>query len=869
MNRRILLPLIFMAAASAAFGQIAITSTSPLPQGFSTLPYTYTFTAVSSQPQNTIVWSVPTASLPYLPTGYSLSANGTFTGTTTQYGVFSFQVTATAGMFSQTQTFSLTLVNPEISIATPANLGNARSWARPTRCFFRRNLQRVAPPSPGLFASGGSQLPPGLGLTPAGLLSGTPTTPGVYSFDLNVQISGTTISSITVFTLTVYSGQTTIQTNSLPFAVAGMPYSATMIGGPAGIAWTLIGTLPPGLTFNQNTGVFGGSTTFTGVYPLQFQATYSNYVTATRSLTLYVISGPLSVQPNLPSAVQGSPYQATAVATGGLPPYQWSFVNPSNLGLSITSSGVITGTPQTAGNFQSLVNLSDATGASITQNLILMVANGLSVATTSLPNGTVGIPYSQSLLPTGGQSPFTWIVVAGSGSLPPGLSLSSSGVIRGTPTSNGSFRFTVQVTDAGGRTATAALSLSMGVPPLVITTSSLPSGQISVPYSQTLAASGGVAPYSWLLAVGPLPPGLALNNGILSGTPLGPLGTTTFTLQVTDSSPPPALVVQKAFSINIALTLTITTLSLPGGTVGVPYSQTLSGSGGTSPYTWSITSGGLPAGLQLNASTGVISGTPTTPTGPNILFTVTMTDAAGLSQQQQLSISIVTPLANTTATALSATSGVAFSQTLTATGGVAPYTWSIASGTLPAGLQLSNGVISGTPTASGTSNVTLKVTDSQQHTATAAISIAVSLPAPPALTIGTIPGTPATQPKVTVALSSPYSAALTGTLSVSFQSAVGGNPTEVTLFTSAGSFTSLAFNIAAGSTTAVFPNAPVLDTGTVAGTITLTATLATAGGAPITPSPTPATETIAIAPSAPVISIGHVLQYRQVLSPSW
>ena len=507
-----------------------------------------------------------------------------------------------------------------------------------------------------------------------------------------------------------------------------MPYSATMIGGPAGIAWTLIGTLPPGLTFNQNTGVFGGSTTFTGVYPLQFQATYSNYVTATRSLTLYVISGPLSVQPNLPSAVQGSPYQATAVATGGLPPYQWSFVNPSNLGLSITSSGVITGTPQTAGNFQLLVNLSDATGASITQNLILMVANGLSVATTSLPNGTVGIPYSQSLLPTGGQSPFTWIVVAGSGSLPPGLSLSSSGVISGTPTSNGSFRFTVQVTDAGGRTATAALSLSMGVPPLVITTSSLPSGQISVPYSQTLAASGGVAPYSWLLAVGPLPPGLALNNGILSGTPLGPLGTTTFTLQVTDSSPPPALVVQKAFSINIALTLTITTLSLPGGTVGVPYSQTLSGSGGTSPYTWSITSGGLPAGLQLNASTGVISGTPTTPTGPNILFTVTMTDAAGLSQQQQLSISIVTPLANTTATALSATSGVAFSQTLTATGGVAPYTWSIASGTLPAGLQLSNGVISGTPTASGTSNVTLQVTDSQQHTATAAISIAVSLP---------------------------------------------------------------------------------------------------------------------------------------------
>jgi large repetitive protein len=848
--RRILLPLIWIAAASAAFGQIAITSRSPLPQGFSTLPYTYTFTAFSSQPPNSIVWSVPTASLPNLPTGYSLSANGTFTGTTSQYGTFVFQVTATTGQFSDTETFSLTLVNPEISIATPANLGNA-FVGTPYSLLFA-GTSNVAPLI-WTFTSGGSQLPPGLSLTNAGLLSGTPTTPGLYSFVLNVQISGTNISSTQLFTLTVYAGQTTIQTNSLPFAISGQPYSATMIGGPAGIAWTLNGPLPPGITFNQNTGVFAGSTTFTGSYPLQFQATYPNYVTATRSLTLYVISAPLTVQPNLPSAVQGSPYQATAMASGGLPPYQWSFVNPTNQGLSITSTGIITGTPQAAGNFQLLVNLSDATGASITQNLILLVASGLSVATTSLPNGTVGTPYSQSLLPTGGQSPFTWIVVAGSGSLPPGLTLSSSGVISGTPTNNGSFRFTVQVTDAGGRTATAALSISMGVAPLVITTSSLGSGQISVPYSQTLAASGGVAPYSWLLAVGPLPPGLALNNGIISGTPLGPLGTTTFTLQVTDSSPPPALTTQKAFSINIALTLTITTLTLPGGTVGVPYSQTLAGSGGTPPYTWSVTSGGLPAGLQLNASTGVISGTPTATTGPNILFTVTLTDSAGLTQQQQLSIAIAAPLANTTATALSATSGIAFSQTLTATGGTPPYTWSITSGTLPAGLQLSNGVISGTPTAAGTSNITLQVTDSQQHTAAAAISIAVSPPAPPALTIGTIPGTPATQPKVTVTLASAYPVALTGTISVSFQSSVGGNPTEVTLFTSAGSFSTLTFNIAAGATTAVFPNTPVLDTGTGAGTITLTATLVNAGGVAITPSPTPTTETIAIAPSAPVI----------------
>jgi hypothetical protein len=843
--RRILVLLIWMAVASAAFGQIAITSPSVLPQGFSTLPYTYTFTAASSQPQSSIVWSVPATSVANLPPGITLSANGTFSGTSNQYGTFTFQVTATTGLFNATSTFSVTLLNPEISVATAPNLGNA--YVGQTFLLNFSATSNVGPVA-WTLGTGGSALPPGLTLATNGMLFGTPTTPGVFSFVLNLTVTGTTISTTQNFTLTVYAGQTTIQTTSLPFASSGVPYSATVVGTPAGLTWVETGALPPGITFNQNTGVFAGSTTYAGIYPLTFQATFTNYLSATRSMTLFVTNGPLVVQTNLPPAVQNSPYQATATASGGLPPYQWSFANANTLGLSLSSNGVITGTPQTAGNFQLLVNLSDATGQSITQNLFLFVANGLSVATTSLPNGTVGTPYSQALLPSGGQSPFTWTLVAGSGSLPPGLTLSSSGVISGTPASNGTFRFTVQVTDAGGRTATATLSISMGVPPLVITTSSFPAGQIGVPYSQTLTASGGVAPYSWLLAVGPLPPGLALNNGIISGTPLGPLGATTFTLQVTDSSPPPALVVQKAFTITIALTLTITSVPLPGGTVGVPYSQTLAGSGGTPPYTWSVSSGALPPGLQLNASTGVITGTPNS-TGPN-LFTVTLTDSTGLTAQQQQNITIVPALSIATGN-LSATFGTAFSQTLTAAGGTPPYTWSIVSGTLPTGLQLTSGVISGTPTTSGTSNVTLQVTDSQQHTATAAISVTVSLPPTPTVTIGAIAANPASQPAVSLTLGSAFPAALTGTLSVSFQSATGGNPTEVQFITSGGGSTSANFSIGAGSTNAVFSGNPVLATGTVAGTITLTASLS-ANGVNVTPSPAP-TQTITIAPSAPVI----------------
>ena len=852
--RRALLLPVWVALASAAFGQVAITSTSPLPQGFSTLPYTYTFTAITIPTTAQVAWSLAQGSAP-LPVGFILNPNGTLSGTTNQFGTFGFQVTATTSGFSDTEPFKLVLLNPFITINSPPYLPNGF-----VSQFYSLLLSGASNPAGLTWSLGiGAQLPPGLSLSASGVISGSPTAAGTYTFLLNAQISGTTISTNQSFTMTVYAGQTSIQTTSLPVAFLGQPYLASLSGGPTGITWALSGMLPPGIAFNHNTGVFSGTTletiTIVGVYPIQLQANFPNYLSATRTLNFYLTNGPLTVpQTSLAPAVEGSPYQATVAAAGGLPPFQWSFATSNTQGLSIgASTGIVTGIPQTSGNLLLPVNVSDAAGESVTQNLTLFVANPLSVATTLLPNGSVGSAYSQSLLAGGGVSPYTWTVVAGSGSLPPGLALSSSGVIGGTPAAAGTFHVTVQVTDAGGRTATGPLSVSISVAPLTITTSSFPNGQLSVPYSQTLAASGGVAPYSWFLVVGPLPNGLGLNNGIISGTPTGPLGTTAFTVQVTDSSPTP-LVVQKAFTINIALTLTITTLGLPGGTLNVPYSQTLSASGGTTPYTWSVSSGALPPGLQLNPTTGVISGTPTK-TGPN-LFTVTLTDFAGLTAQQQLNISIAasaTPPSITSGNAFSGTVGTPFSQTLTATGGTPSYTWSIASGTLPAGLQLSaSGAISGNPTAAGTANVTLQVTDSQQQTATQAITIAVTLPPLPSVTIGAIAGAAATQPPVSLSLGSSFSVALTGTLSVSFQSAAGGNPTEVQFITSGGGSSSVNFTIAAGSTNAVFSGSPVLATGTVAGTITLTATLS-AGGVDITPSPAP-TETVMIASSAPVIT---------------
>jgi hypothetical protein len=189
-------------------------------------------------------------------------------------------------------------------------------------------------------------------------------------------------------------------------------------------------------------------------------------------------------------------------------------------------------------------------------------------------------------------------------------------------------------------TSKSASSTVVVKPPPSITTTTLSSGIVGVAYSATLAASGGAGTLTWSVASGSLPAGLSLSSsGAISGTPTA-AGTSTFTVKVTDSAPTP-LSDQKQLSITINSPLTITTTSLPDGVVGAAYSQTLAASAGTTPYTWSLASGTLPAGLGLDSSTGTISGTPTT--AATSTFTVKVTDATTPTAQTataQLSITI-------------------------------------------------------------------------------------------------------------------------------------------------------------------------------------------------------------------------------------
>jgi large repetitive protein len=460
------------------------------------------------------------------------------------------------------------------------------------------------------------------------------------------------------------------------------------------------------------------------------------------------------------------------------------------------------------------------------------------VQTDVLPAGTVGTAYSQTFTAAGTSTPpYTWVLAAGT--LPPGLTLAPTGVLAGVPTTAGTYDFTVRVTDsrtpAGSAQKAFSLLINPRTNPLSITTGSpLPSGIVGTSYSLTFAATGGTTPYRWSVASGSLPAGLTLSNaGVLSGTPTS-VGTFNFTVRATDSG----LLAQTDnntynLTINPAIPpISITTASpLPTGNVGAAYSQTLAATGGTPAYTWSLASGNLPPGLSISSG-GVLSGVPTTTGTYN--FTVRVADTQQHTAQKALALTInpvANPLSITTTSPLpSGIVGTAYSQTFSASGGTTPYRWTIRSGSLPQGLTLStDGRLSGTPSGAGSSNFTVEVTDSGliQQTSNRAFALTISNPTTiPTMSLSGFPTAvdPTQQVPLTLILSAAHPVALSGTLTIAFApNAAGTADDPMVMFSN--SSRSVGFNFPANSTVAVFQSPVLLLTGTVAGRITLTATV--------------------------------------------
>jgi hypothetical protein len=836
----------------------AITTTS-LPNGHQNVQYS---SGLACSNCGTPIWSIPTG----LPPGLTVnSATGLISGIPTTAGTYPFTVRLAVQMNNPppvvTKNLTIVVIAP-LSVTTASLPSGTLNVA-----YNSSALTATGGVSPYAWTVTSGALPTGVGLvvTSGGtVLSGVPTAVGTYNFTLTVTDSQQTIASMP-FSIVIFSGAG-ISTTTLPNGIVSQTYTAQLVCvACSGYSWSLSsGTLPPVLSISPS-GAITGTPSTPGTY---------NFVVALSPIGKPGLTQPLSITINpmlgitaatLPVGNVNVAYSATLAGTGGAPPYTWSFTSTANDGVTINpTTGVISGIPTLSGQFALGAMITDSGGATANRLFTLFVAGTLTVTTASLPNGVVGTAYPlQTLTANGGQAPFRWSV--STGVLPPGLTLNATqGTISGTPTATGTYPFTVLVNDALSNNASARLSIAVTASGVTITIAptTLPPGSVNTAYSQALTAAGGQAPYTWAILVPPptnstglpgggLPAGLTLNpaTGVISGTPTT-AGTSIFTVVATDSN---KVTGQVPLSIVITPTpLSVTTTTLPNGTVGTAYSQTLAATGGTSPYTWTNT-GALPAGLTLNASTGVISGTPTAAaTSP---FTAIVTDAAKGTAQQALSILIVAPL-TVSATLPAPTAGASYSQTITATGGVPPYKFAVTSGSLPAGFSLnaSTGVISGTATSTGTSNFTISVTDSVGTVVARALTLSVTAPAPPTVTLTGVPANSGyeQQLSVTPTISAPYPVAITGTITLTFAPSVTppagstGTIDDLMIQFSNGSRTAN-FTIPAGSTSA--PSVTVL-TGTTAGTITLTTTL-TASGAPLG---TPVTQTIVDNPGVPFIN---------------
>ncbi|WP_353063654.1 putative Ig domain-containing protein [Tunturibacter psychrotolerans] len=282
----------------------------------------------------------------------------------------------------------------------------------------------------------------------------------------------------------------------------------------------------------------------------------------------------------------------------------------------------------------------DAASPSQTAN----AATALAITGTSVPQATLGKAYTTTLKATGGTSPYQWRLV--SGTHVPGLSLGeSTGQIHGTPAEGGSFTATYSVTDASkpAQVKTVQLTVVVATPALAFATTSLRAATQGTKYATTLQATGGTPSYGFSISSGKLPAGITMSSaGVVSGTPTAS-GTFPVTVAVKDSSSPN---LTKSESLSLVVTagktttsaLAITSATLAAGTDGAAYSSQLKASGGTPAYTWSITSGKLPAGLTLAATTGVISGTPSI-TGTSS-FTAAVTDNSNPDQIKSAATSI-------------------------------------------------------------------------------------------------------------------------------------------------------------------------------------------------------------------------------------
>jgi hypothetical protein len=746
----------------------AITTTSSALAG--KVGTTYSVQLAGSGGVTPYIWTVVSGST--LPAGLSLSTAGIISGTPLAVAAGTTNV-AIQMMDSGTPT--AVSVTKTLGVSITAATAITFSGVMPATGFYNQAYTGSAAASGGAgaltYSLNSGALPTGLTLNAAtGAVTGTITAAGTYSFTIKASDafgdsatqSYQIAASSPLITLTPAAG-------SLPFAVTGQAYSQTLTasgGTGTGYTWVVSG-LSNGLTYSANgaTLTINGPATTAGT--VNFTATATDSAGNGSGAVFYSIPvySPVTLPSTIPAtlpaaATMNVAYTGTVAASGGSGNYAWTVTGQSD-GLTTSSSGgtlTVSGTPTAAAAVSLSVSVKD-TSTGLTAGPYTYVITAYNTVTLPAPNpatlgpATLSLPYTGTIATSGGSGHYSWTVTG----LPANsLNYSASGgtlTISGTPATATTVSFGVTVKDTTTNVSvgpyTYTVSVYSGLTLPAPNPTSLGAAGAGSSYSGTITAAGGSGNYSWTMTG--LSDGLSFStNGAtltITGTPAS-AATVSFSASIKDTTTN-TTVGPYTYTITVYSALALPTpnpTSLPAGYTSVPYTGTIGATGGSGNYSWQVT--GLSDNLTAAPSGGTltIGGTPAA-TPATITFNVTLSDSSTNASitQSGYSITIGTPAPLTLPTPNpdslpSATITELYAGSISALGGVPPYTWSVNGVSIPntgAAVAIADGIsvssngsnilsVGGTPTVVQIVSLTnVKVTDYLSSTQTNSYTIDV------------------------------------------------------------------------------------------------------------------------------------------------
>ena len=602
----------------------------------------------------------------------------------------------------------------------------------------------TAPLTYTLTGPSGGNLPAGLSFDPGTrTLSGTPSTAGTT--ELTYEVSDTNGASTSVnFTVIVsdglalnargnqnYTRGTAINNLQLPAAT----------GGTGTLQYTL--TSVPDLNFNVGTRILSGTPSTAGTTTLTYAVSDANGASTSVNFTVIVSDGlALTASGNqnytLDTAITALQLPA---ATGGTAPLTYTLTSVPDLNFN-AGTRILSGTPTTAGTTLLTYEVTDDNGASTSVDFMVIVSDGLALTASGNQNYTLDTLITALELPiaTGGTAPLTYTLTGPSGgNLPAGLSFDpGTRTLSGTPNTAGITTLTYVVTDANNASTSVdfTVMVSDGLALSARGDQNYTRGT-AINNLQLPAATGGTGTLQYTLtgpSGGNLPAGLTFTPGtrMLSGTP-NTAGTTTLTYAVTDTN---GASTNATFTVIVSDGLALTASGNQNYTLDtlIPNLELPIATGGTVPLTYTLTGpsgGNLPAGLNFNAGTRMLSGTPNTAGTTTLTYRVT--DTNGASTNATFTVMVSDGLALSARGDQNYTRGTAIGdlQLPAATGGTGTLTYTLTGpggGNLPAGLNFTAGTrtLSGTPGTAGTTTLTYRVTDANGASTSVDFTVIVS-----------------------------------------------------------------------------------------------------------------------------------------------